>query len=237
MLSRRESARDDELVRYLLGDLPENDTERLDELSVVDDDFAAQLRQAEDDLVDAYAGGRLSGDRRIRFEAFYLTSPRRREKVAFAKRLQGAIEHDDRRARPAAAPATWRIAPWLPWALAAAVVLCVGGGWLFVQQAHLRIALDAAQGRLASADRQNADLAERLAAEKGVAASAQVSKAEAQAAQAATAVALVLLPQTRGVGMIQKKSIKNAMMKKTIYRKKRILSNQNRLILKEMNIR
>ena len=88
MLSRREPARDDdELVGYLLGELSEEDAERLDEMSLVDDEFAARLRLVEDDLVDAYAGGRLSGERLKRFESFYLASPRRREKAAFAKRV------------------------------------------------------------------------------------------------------------------------------------------------------
>ena len=36
--------RDDEIIRYLLGELPDDDAERLDEQSVVDDDFASRLR-------------------------------------------------------------------------------------------------------------------------------------------------------------------------------------------------
>ena len=44
---------DDILVRYLLGSLPEDETERLDELSVSDDDFVWRLRAAENDFFRA----------------------------------------------------------------------------------------------------------------------------------------------------------------------------------------
>jgi hypothetical protein len=50
------------LVRYLVGALPDHETERLDELSVADDEFAIRLRAAEHDLVDAYVRGELSGE-------------------------------------------------------------------------------------------------------------------------------------------------------------------------------
>jgi hypothetical protein len=52
---------DDELVvRYLLGALPDDDTECLDELSITDDEFALRLRTVEQDLVDAHVKGELS---------------------------------------------------------------------------------------------------------------------------------------------------------------------------------
>ena len=41
-------APDDQLlVRYLVGSLPEDETERLDELSIADDQFAARLSAVE----------------------------------------------------------------------------------------------------------------------------------------------------------------------------------------------
>jgi len=75
------------LVRYLLGSLPAEETERLDELSVTDDDFATRLSVAENDLVDAYVRGELAADSAERFRSAYASSPRRREKVRFAESL------------------------------------------------------------------------------------------------------------------------------------------------------
>ena len=58
--------REQQLVRYLLGLLPEEEAERLDEQSVVADEFAARLQCVENDLVDAYVSGTLEGDIRER---------------------------------------------------------------------------------------------------------------------------------------------------------------------------
>ena len=83
---------DQQLVRYLLGLLPEEEAERLDEQSIVVDEFAARLQCVENDLVDAYVSGALEGDILERFESFYLASPLRREKVKFAERLLAAAD-------------------------------------------------------------------------------------------------------------------------------------------------
>ena len=49
----REPLRDDQLIRHLLGTLPEDEAKRVEEESIVDDEIAARLQVAEDDLVDA----------------------------------------------------------------------------------------------------------------------------------------------------------------------------------------
>src|SRR2546427_5799203 len=73
------------IVRYLLGHLPDEEAEQLDELGITDDSFVARVRAVENDLVDAYARGELSGDTLAQFESSYLSSPSRREKGRFAK--------------------------------------------------------------------------------------------------------------------------------------------------------
>src|SRR5262245_5872489 len=65
---------DKELQSYLLGLLPDEDAERLDELSIIDDQVAERLRIVEDDLVDAYVNGELTGATLERFESHYLAS-------------------------------------------------------------------------------------------------------------------------------------------------------------------
>jgi anti-sigma factor RsiW len=89
----REPVHDDRhLIRYLLGLLPDDEAERLDEQTLVDDEAAARLRSVENDLVDAYVSGTLDAEARERFESFYLASPRRREKVKFAARFLAAVD-------------------------------------------------------------------------------------------------------------------------------------------------
>jgi hypothetical protein len=88
MTSLGPNAADDQiLVQYLLGLSPEADAERFDELSVADDDFAMRLIAVENDVMDAYARGELSGETRERFQTFYLSTAKRREKVRFAESL------------------------------------------------------------------------------------------------------------------------------------------------------
>jgi anti-sigma factor RsiW len=80
------------MTRYLLGLLPEAEAEVCDEMSIIDDEFAAHLQAAEDDLIDAYVRGELAGHERAQFESYYLASPRRREKVNFARALQKFVD-------------------------------------------------------------------------------------------------------------------------------------------------
>jgi hypothetical protein len=138
-------------TEYLLGALPEAETERLDELSITDNEFAESLQAAEKDLVDAYVLGELTGVDLERFKTHYLASPLRREKVEFAKVLQslGRQELAGALATPQAAPtrrgrfAAWRVfitpRPILQWGLAAAALaMLVVGGWVAVENIRLR---------------------------------------------------------------------------------------------------
>ena len=77
---------DRQLSRYLLGLLPPEETEWLDEASIVDDEVASRIRVLEHELVDAYVTGTLAGDMLEPFESRYLTTPRRRRHVEFARR-------------------------------------------------------------------------------------------------------------------------------------------------------
>jgi hypothetical protein len=91
-LLRELPADDGRLVRYLLGLLSPDEAECLDEQSVVDGDVANRLLTVENDLVDAYVSGTLASELRLRFEVFYLASPRRRRRVTFARRLLAAVD-------------------------------------------------------------------------------------------------------------------------------------------------
>ena len=173
---------DQQLVRYLLGLLPEEDAERLDEASIVDDEIAGRLRVVENDLVDAYASGSLEGESLRRFESFYLSSPLRRQKVKFAGSFhrtvnQPAVSADAnpvKRAAPASAaePAAFpvafrpkrRIVPGVEstWRLAVAALLVLACGALLFWDARLRSGLTEAQRQSAALERQAHELEQQL---------------------------------------------------------------------------
>jgi hypothetical protein len=75
------------LLRYLLGALPVDEAEPIEEASVVDEDFAARLNAMERDLVDSYVRGELEGSNLARFRSWYLSSPSRAERVEAAKAI------------------------------------------------------------------------------------------------------------------------------------------------------
>jgi len=85
---------DELIVRYLLGLLPDSYREQFDEASIEDDEFAAQLRLVEDDLIDDYVRRKLPADTLERFEAYYLSSPRRRERVRRSAAFLSAVDRD-----------------------------------------------------------------------------------------------------------------------------------------------
>lgn len=86
-LSEGRLSDDHHLIRYLLGSLAEAETERLDELSIADDEWATRLSAVENDLVDAFVRGELSGETLEQFQSHYLSVPANQEKVRFAETL------------------------------------------------------------------------------------------------------------------------------------------------------
>src|SRR3954451_23572466 len=69
------------LRRYLLGELSEAETERLEESIYTDDDVFAEMQTAEMSLVDEYVRGEMDKAERKLFEANYLVSPEREAKL------------------------------------------------------------------------------------------------------------------------------------------------------------
>jgi hypothetical protein len=156
------------MTRYLLGSLPEAETEALDELSVADDEVAYALKVAETDLVDAYVRGELTGAALEQFNSYYLASPLRREKVRFAQAFQvfaeketGAPATEALAEAPAASATQRKVSSWfgalnifqtprpaLQWGAAfAALALLVAGGWLILENKRLRQQVSQTQER------------------------------------------------------------------------------------------
>src|SRR5215467_1732352 len=171
MSSQDKNQYDDQLLtRYLLGALPGEETERLDELSIVDEEVAARLSAVEYDLVDAYVRGETTGEDLARFESFYLSSAKRREKVQFARALL------ERETGTAVAPATVlrtvvtpdRKAPRrkflfsrpvIQWGFAAAAaILILAAGFLLLDNARLHREMNQSRDRQSEFDQREKGL-------------------------------------------------------------------------------
>ena len=76
------------LKSYLLGDLNPDEQEHLEQRLMADADVFEELHRIEDELIDDYLEGSLSGRERERFENFFLTAPERKQKLSFAKSLK-----------------------------------------------------------------------------------------------------------------------------------------------------
>jgi len=172
----RELIKNETIVQYLLGALPEAETERLDQLSVADDEFADTLMAVEADLVDAYATGSLAAEDSERFLTHYLLTPRRRQKLDLAQALHvfgdqstivGSTEASD--VAPAMFDSRSRIARYLAairalaapklafqWVSASlTLILLIAGGWLLIDNVRLRTRIaEAEKTRDASQQRQ-----------------------------------------------------------------------------------
>lgn len=132
---------DQMIIDYLLGALPELETERLDEMSVTDDDFAERLHAVENDLVDSYVRGELSENALRRFKSHYLASAGRREKVSFTKAFVEMVDKSTvaQNETQGIQIGSRQLPPALQWGLAAAaLVILLAGGYLMFENMRLR---------------------------------------------------------------------------------------------------
>ena len=215
---------DQVLSRYLLGSLPAEEAERLDELSIVDHEFALRLDAVENDLVDAYARGDLSGDALDQFQKFYLSSRRRREKVEFARTFLRFAEKTasavagatTQPAIPSAQPADQtsqsrsdRRRLTIPrlglqwWFAVAAMALLFAGGHLFVENQRLRQQATEARNQQTARDQRTEDLELQLREQRSANTGLQkelegLRESTAMAGHGAT-LAVLLVPETRGI--------------------------------------
>jgi hypothetical protein len=164
--SNQQRVDDQTLQAYLFGLLPQDQTERLDEWSVVDDEFAARLDTVESDLVDAYVRGELSGDTLAKFRTVYLSSPRRRQKVACAESLY-LLE----KAQPAVSQVVPARPSWLSlftfprFALAGGLAMLLAISALWIDNLHLRDSMRQATTDRAALQQRERDLQAQLSDE------------------------------------------------------------------------
>lgn len=105
----------DQVTRYLLGQLPESEIQRLTALRETDENFRQRVQIVEDDLIDCFSKGQLQGEDLMRFRRYFLASAANRDRVkivqGFLDDLPVVYEND-----PQAPwwqrllPATWNVA-------------------------------------------------------------------------------------------------------------------------------
>ena len=190
------------ITEYLLGSLAEAETERFDELSITNDEFAETLLAAEKDLVDAYVQGELTRAELERFNIHYLSSPLRRRKVEFAQAFLVLTEKNSS-ARSAEAPSEaaakpskkTKVSGWssalrvfterrlaLQWGFAAmALAFLIAGGWLALENVRLRRQISQTQARREALGQREQELQKELEEQRS--ASAKTEQELAQVAE------------------------------------------------------
>jgi hypothetical protein len=174
----KQAADNDELlIRYLLGELSEEERERIEERYLSDPDFYEQLLTVEDDLIDAYVEDVLSQTRRASFEGHFLRSPGRQERVEFARAWMAYVargSRDSRSVRPTTSvsrqpafgffrPGSWPVG--LRLAVASLVVLACAG--LVAETLRLRTQIQQSELQRAALEEKQRTLREQLDAEHG----------------------------------------------------------------------
>jgi hypothetical protein len=145
-IDRRENL----IHRYLLGELAEIDQTSFERELLADRDKFDEVWSVEDDLIDSYVRGEMSGAERERFEKHYLGSQLHRERVAIARLFLESIdppagevieasETNPVASRPSKFPAPRR---WLQPAFGAVLVLATfflifGAVWMWIERARL----------------------------------------------------------------------------------------------------
>lgn len=114
---------DNQLKRYLLGELEEPEEEQLELRLLTDPDYARQFDLAVDEIVDRYVAGKFTGAELKRVRDYFFNSKERLEKLRFALALK---EQKSRRSSRKESP-TRRYTPYL--AVAASLVAVLGIGF------------------------------------------------------------------------------------------------------------
>jgi hypothetical protein len=145
MIAREWTERD--LAEYLLGGLPANARQQLEQEYLADPSLLERLDVAEDQLVDRYVTGRLTWWTRRRFQGHYLASPSHRTKVNSACQLMYALAPHPAAARPTPVGLALRLS------YVALLLLAAGAAtWFAFQNQRLGRALQAQRSLPAPAE-------------------------------------------------------------------------------------
>lgn len=109
------------LRRYLLGTLPEDQWDEIEQQLLREDDFASNIEVIEDEIIDDYLQGTLSKQERQAVETHFLCPPERQRKLWFARLLRSHLQHQEQPViKPI--PTPWFQRPAFSWAMSLATV-------------------------------------------------------------------------------------------------------------------
>ena len=164
--------------RYLLGDLPDQERDKIEDLLMADSDAYQELLNAEDDLIDDYVFNVLPEADRKKFTQRFLTVPELRQNVSRTTALRKhALQTRPEvvAEKPVVPPVSlfdrlrnYFMQPALATSFAVLVAALALNGWLLRQNSQLRARLEGKYQlgasteelakKLAQADRSNAEL-------------------------------------------------------------------------------
>lgn len=149
---------ENECERYLLGQLSEQEQTQLEAQYFEDDALFERFLAVKDELVDAYARGQLSAEKRQRFEEHFLATEPRRRRAAEARQFISAVNAlAEAPVKPSPGPAQVPAVSWwqsiservgLPQlvfqgALGLLITASLIGGWMWFRNFQNRRAEDA----------------------------------------------------------------------------------------------
>jgi putative zinc finger protein len=167
---------DELLTQYLLGELSEEEQEGVEQRYISDSELYGQLLAVEDELIDAYVEGELPQSRRARFEAHFMRSPGRQERVEFAKAWMAYVSRGSRNStaaqRTAALPRrsfsdffgfeSWPVAV----RVSLAVVMLMAGVFLIAEIVRLRSRFEQAESQRAALEKNQRELQQQIDEER-----------------------------------------------------------------------
>lgn len=163
---KEEIITDELLIRYVLGQLSQEEQERVEDRMFEDRQFFERLLVVEDDLIDSYASGRLTEDERRRFEGRFLKTKEDVERISFARELAAYVSRDTPSKR-----ARWlefvRIGnPPVLVPLAAILLIAMGALWLVFQIVRLNDRLDEMRTQIDVQEKRGQELEQQVAEER-----------------------------------------------------------------------
>src|SRR5580704_1183901 len=80
------------VLRYVLGELSEDETRQADESFFADDTFAGMLDETYRDMLDAYAAGEIEGAEKERVERAFFNEPHQAGRLRILRAMQSIPE-------------------------------------------------------------------------------------------------------------------------------------------------
>ncbi len=181
-----------QMASYLLGQLSDEEAARLEDRGLADHDFFEHLLVVENRLIEAYLTDRLPSPERVQFEASFLASPKRRERVEMTRVLLDSF------AKPVVIPTATEGGNWwdrlkaffqfntftVGLATAAALLLFAFAGWSWWEARQVRQEFAQLSRDRATLEQRIQELNAQVAAQQGHNQELNVKLKESEAARA-----------------------------------------------------